>query len=190
MAKCCGGADLNDQGAARRFFEGVSGIAAIWTALLATLAIAFSSPTHIRGWFNSHLPWHRYSVEITAPKQGQGIGYSQPITGKARLPAGWALVVVTETPAELKYHVTSGGAVAVENGRWTIPATFGTNPKLKDKQGIPLRAGDLRKPYKIFALALDASGQTSVQQALAKNGVLLALPDAMLSDIATVNLTK
>ncbi len=177
-----------DKSRARGFFESLAGIAAVWTALLATLAIAFSSPTHVRGWFNSNVPWHRYSVEISNPAQGQGIGYVQQVSGNANIPTEWALVVVTQTPDELKYYVTSAGAVAVTKQRWTVEGRFGT--EAKGKEGAKLRAADLNKPYKIFALVLDPAGQIPIQQALAKDGVLLSLPDAMLMDVTTVNLVR
>lgn len=135
----------------------IGAFAAMIAAGVSLIAYFFSSPTDFN---NMWKRWRRgYSVSITEPTPNAKIdGGKAVIGGTAILPDEWSLIVLLQTPDELKYYIVGGGAVAVrEGGRWSVP-------------DVPIGSGnqgDFHEDYKVVALLVDEKGQEQVQAAMA-----------------------
>jgi hypothetical protein len=133
-------------------------IASVITTGILLGAFVFSTPANFNNWL--HCSFKQCHLEITEPKPNTAVSTTIDIKGTAEnVPEGWQLVVLTQTPDELKYYITSGGALAIGTDRtWHINQT---NLGAGD-------AADANKVYRIVALLIDEEGQRQLQAVLAK----------------------
>jgi hypothetical protein len=139
----------------------IGAIAAMIAAAATLLAYFISTPHDLNNWYRRTT--HGYFVDIDEPKPNTSVGAKVDIKGRAELPSDWNLVVLVQTPDELRYYVSSGGAATVSDDHtWHLDGVaFGSeDPKQ--------RRDDLNKDYKIVALLVDEEGQQQVQAALLK----------------------
>lgn len=142
-------------------------LASLITAGIAFIGLVFATSGDFRNWWrcnvnidiSNNIRNAVCSIDITEPQNNASIEGLLDIKGTARnIPGDWQLVVLTQSPDELKYYVTSGGAVKVDNGTWHV-------------DGARLGSGnseDVNKDYTIVALLLDGEGQRELQAVLAK----------------------
>ena len=157
--------------------------AAIIVAIVGLFAYFISSPIDLNN--KARVLFGRYSVTIDAPVGDAAVGPLVNIKGKATLPSDWNLVVLVQTPGQLRYYVSSGGAITVTDGGWTLPKVpFGSTD-------VKARPAELGKDYKIIALLLDEKGQEQVEAALSRPGDswLSSVPHNAAQDIVRVHLS-
>ncbi len=135
--------------------------AALVAAAVSLIAYVFSTPLDFSNKVRSLT--HGYSVSISQPKALENVNHWTDISGTAELDETWSLLVLVQTPDEMKYYFAGPGSVSVtEKGAWRLTKVpFGS-------QNVRLRPADLGKDYRIIALLIDEEGQRQVQEALAK----------------------
>ncbi|MGH3763632.1 MAG: hypothetical protein ACRDS0_24485 [Pseudonocardiaceae bacterium] len=165
--------------------QGITAVAAV-IAAVATLLPSFG--LELSNMWQSTI--QGYSVSITMPDRNAPLGKTANIEGTATLPDEWNLIVLLQTPGELKYYIVGGGAVTVRNDdHWVLPdVPFGSSDSNQ-------RKNDLNKDYKIVAVLADEKGQGQVQAALAdpKAGdapFMTSIPHNAAKDIVRVHLTS
>ncbi len=162
----------------------IGAIAAMVAAVVTLSAYVFSTPHDLNNWWQRN--FHRYSVAIQNPENNTAVGSKITIRGTANLPSDWNLVVLIQTPDELKYYIIGGGAVTVYSDHtWHLNNIQIGSPDPK------LHVRDLNRDYKILALLVDEEGQQQVEVGLSKPGAWMPnLPHSVAMAIRTVHLTS
>ncbi len=169
---------------AQSVIQTIGAFGAMIAAVVTLSAYVFSTPHDLSNSWQRTV--HRYSVSIEKPENNASVGGTVNIRGTAKLPDDWNLVVLVQTPEELKYYITSGGAVTVDNNHnWHLHRVpFGsTDPKQ--------HVNDLNKDYKIVAMLVDEEGQQQVEAGLSKRGEWMSyLPHNAAMAVRKVHLTS
>jgi hypothetical protein len=160
----------------------IGAFAAMIAAVVTLSAYVFGTPHYLNNWWQRTI--HGYSVTIEQPENNVSVGSAINIKGTANVPPEWNLVVLVQSPDELKYYITSGGAVTVDNNHtWHLD---GVSMGSRDpKQHVK----DLNKDYKIVALLVDEEGQQQVETGLSRPGAWMpTLPHSVAMTVEKVHL--
>lgn len=175
---------LRGAGPVQASIQIIGAIAAVIAAVITLSAYVFSTPHDLNNWWQRTI--NGYSVTIEQPENNKSVGSATNIKGTANVPPGWNLVVLVQSPDELKYYISSGGAVTVANDHtWHLN---GVGIGSRDpKQHLK----DLNKDYKIVALLVDEEGQLQVETGLSRPGQWMpALPHNVAMTIEKVHVAS
>ncbi|MFI7589537.1 hypothetical protein ACIB24_20925 [Spongisporangium articulatum] len=144
----------------RSILETVGSIASILTVLGGVTVFFFSTPVDLLNKVKSHTV---RSLTLAVPATGASVLDGQlQVCGTADLDPQWVLVALVQSPDQLTYYVTGGGAIAVgTDGKWRTGGHLGS----MDAKELARESG---KNFKVIVVALDDRGQRQLQPALAK----------------------
>jgi hypothetical protein len=174
---------LQQPGKVQAFVQILGAISAILVAVFALFAYVWSTPLDMNNW--ARCTFAGYSVHIDSPVDGDPVDSIITISGTATIPDDWTLVILVQTPAELRYYIAGNGAIKIVKNEWQL------NDVQLGASDVKLHQEDLQHVFKIVAVVLDAPGQEQVEAALTKKadgGWLSVLPHNAARDIRAVTL--
>lgn len=160
-------------------------ISAILVAILALFAYVWSTPVDMHNW--TRTLFNGYGVEFDSPTDGAVVNSALTVSGTATLPSDWVLVLLVQSPSELRYYVAGDGAIKVVDGHWQVDEVILGSSDPKQHQA------DLQHVFKMVAVLLDEQGQRQVEDALTREkdpGWLETLPHSAAKDIRAVTLSS
>jgi hypothetical protein len=90
------------------------------------------------------------SMEITNPKEGEGVGADGEVSGKAIIPPGKSLWVFVHRKGLQGWWPQGGGPAGLDQGNWQVSVTYGL-----------LR--DIGRDFEVVALAVESEANTTLK---------------------------